>query len=238
MKGANIDRGREAVKLAVTPGPDCIPLERVDDTLTSPEREHVASCPRCQAERAVWETTNASNAEPNEGAATRWIVAELQRRRSAQPTALPAVRMWDWVRFRGLATAAILVLGATVAYFAWDREASIRQPQTSDHTYRTSRIEPIEPVGSVQIPPTRLKWVAFAGATGYNAVILEVDGTVLWRGSSPTNAIDLPTSVVARLVPGKAVLWKVSATDASGVVIAESSTEPFRVALKPANPGD
>jgi hypothetical protein len=229
----NGDRDRaQDVGLALEATANCLPFERLDQELTSPEREHVASCPRCQTELALWEAMNAATQAREESSAVQWVVAEVKRRRSAPAGGSASASLWGWVRLRGLAAAAAtLVVGVVVGYVAWDREPGVRDPGDTRQEYRTERMEVVGPVGDVPGAPTELAWKSYPGAVRYDVSLLEVDRTVLWRGSSTTPRVGLPREVSARFAPGKTVVWEVSARDASGSVIAETGTLRFRVAI-------
>jgi len=54
---------------------------------------------------------------------------------------------------------------------------------------------------------------------------------VLWRTSSTSTRVVLPRELVAQLVPGKTVLWNVTARSATGAAIASSDTQRFRVSV-------
>jgi uncharacterized membrane protein len=113
-----------------------------------------------------------------------------------------------------------------------DGEPAVRQLQDAPQVYRTAQVQVVAPVGDIAATPSALEWVAFSGAAGYDVEVLEVDGTSLWRGTSSSLRIDLPSSVLAQLVPGKTVLWEVRARSASGATVANSGTQRFRVEVK------
>ena len=113
-----------------------------------------------------------------------------------------------------------------------DREPAVRELQNTPQVYRTAQVQVVAPLGDLAAPPRALEWVPVSGAVGYDVEILEVDGTRLWRGTAAGPRIDLPSSVIAQLVPGKTVLWEVRARSASGATVANSGTQRFRVELK------
>ena len=85
--------------------------------------------------------------------------------------------------------------------------------------------------GDVAAAPTQLEWAAVPGAVRYDVQILEVDRAVLWRGSTREPRVDVPAAVSAKFVPGKRILWEVTAHD-DATVLAESGTQAFRVAVR------
>jgi hypothetical protein len=96
--------------------------------------------------------------------------------------------------------------------------------------YRTVQVKAIAPLGDVAAAPRVLEWAPFSGAVAYDVQMLEVDRALLWHGTASSPRIDLPSSLIAELAPGKTVLWEVTARNAAGAVVAESGTQRFRVA--------
>ncbi len=213
---------------------ECIPAERIGDTRTAAESEHVNGCARCQTEIALWQDFNDATPVPDEGAAVQWVVAELRRRRQAPPPTRAPYGIWRWLPSTArLVTAGAALAGVvTIGYVMRDGEPAVRELQDTPQVYRTAQVQVVAPVGDIAAPPSALEWVAFSGAAGYDVEVLEVDGTTLWRGTSSSPRIDLPSSVLAQLVPGKTVLWEVRARSASGATVANSGTQRFRVEVK------
>jgi hypothetical protein len=213
---------------------ECIPAERIGDTRTAAESEHVNRCARCQTEIALWQDFNDATPVPDEGAAVQWVVAELRRRRQAPPAARAPYGIWRWLPSTArLVTAGAALAGVvTIGYVMRDGEPAVRELQDTPQVYRTAQVQVVAPVGDIAATPSALEWVAFSGAAGYDVEVLEVDGTSLWRGTSSSPRIDLPSSVLAQLVPGKTVLWEVRARSASGATVANSGTQRFRVEVK------
>jgi hypothetical protein len=214
----------------LAPTPECIAIERLGEERTGPEREHLATCPRCQAEMALFDEFNADNASADEIRDGQWIAAELQRR-LAPPANVkqfqPRVRA-----YRGLAAAAAAVIVIGTGYWFENREPSIDTQLGGETIYRTSKLEAIAPLGDVPEAPHALQWTAVAGANAYTVRILEVDQTLLWSADTSGAAITLPADVIARFAPGKTLLWDVTARRGSNV-IASSGMQRFRVALSP-----
>jgi hypothetical protein len=229
-------RARQVVVEALAPGPDCIRLERLDGPLTTTEADHIVHCPRCETEQALWTHVDDPMPSPGDGAGTPWIVAEVRRRRSAQSRPSP-IREWGWPGLRRFATAALVMATVTIGYFAWDPEPALRKPPVTAPAYRTTQVQLSQPIGDIPTAPSTLHWIAVGGAARYDVAVLEIDRTVLWRASSSAPVIALPASVIARLLPGKTVLWRVRAIDAAGAIIGESSDQRFRVVARPSHDG-
>jgi hypothetical protein len=227
-----MDRHSDGVRLKVKRQLEltaaCIATERFGDALADAERDHLAVCQRCQAELALWHEIDASTTGPEEEAAVRWIAGELRRRRGRSHA---AARSW-LAGLRGprlFAAAASILLVAGGGYVFWDPEPQPGEPQSADHVYRTAQITVVGPVGDLQSPPNELKWVPVDGAVSYDVRVVEVDGTSLWRGSSPGPHVSMPAAVVARFVPGKTIVWEVTARAPGGAPVAVSGTYRFRV---------
>jgi hypothetical protein len=223
------DGAREALKGIMQPTRECISVERFAEGLTPDDRDHVAGCARCQAEAALWNSVNDAAPRPDEGAAVQWIVRELQRRNQTPVVAAHAAGIGRWLSWWPLSAAGALALAVTVGYVARDREPEPSGTGEALQNYRSAQIQLRSPIGDQSAVPRQLEWVAFPGAIGYDVSILEVDRTVLWSGSATDPRLALPASVTIRLVPGKTVLWEVTARDGSGKPVAVSGAQSFRV---------
>ncbi len=221
------DRARGALADALRRTRECIPVERLGGALDDAERGHLETCARCQTELALLQTFERDAPAPDAGAAVRWIAAEAKRRAGASGANAGVSRRPRWVRFVLVSSAAAVLLVA--GYMTWDREPRVATPVSTEETYRSAEIRVVSPIGDLTTPPGELIWTAVPGAERYEVSVFEVDRTVLWRGTTATPRVELPTSLVSLFVPGKTVLWQVSATTASGVAVARSSTTRFRV---------
>jgi hypothetical protein len=218
---------RAALDAASRPTPSCIPFDRLGGALTTSEREHAAGCARCQTELTLFAEINDPAPAPGEGAAVQWVVAELRRRRShaGSPSG------WRFFRPRLVAAASTAGLVLAVGFMTWDREPPVRDVPDATGSYRTIQVEAVAPVGDVRGRPRDLEWSPVDGAASYDVVVLEVDRTILWEGASSTTRVSLPEPVVARFVPGKTILWEVTARNRAGEAVAVSGTGRFRVAI-------
>ena len=179
-----------------------------------------------------FEEFQASAASPGEGAAVQWIVRELERRGAAadlKSTSTPAAprAWWDRLSVQLLVPAAALAV--LVAYTVWDREPAVRDIQSPAPVYRALELVAIDPVGEKTSPPTTFVWDRVAGVVQYDLRLFEVDGTTLWQTSATETHVSPPSTIMQQFVPGKTLLWKVTARDAAGVAVAESSTQRFRI---------
>jgi hypothetical protein len=132
-----------------------------------------------------------------------------------------------------VAAAAVLLVVAGTLYVSRARAPELpRGVTTGDEATRSLAVGVRGPRGDQVDAPRRLEWLAVERAVRYHARLLEVDGREVWSGSTAALGLDLPPPVRTSLVPGRTLLWDVTAFDASGAPIAESGTQSFRVALR------
>lgn len=224
---------RDNWKRELQPTSACVPVERFGAELNAGERDHIAHCAHCEAEFALWEEFRSATPSPDEGAAVQWIAAELGRRHSSEPPTEPRVAWWTaWLRPQAFgAAAAALVAVFAISYVIQDREPSMGTGPTSGDVYRSTRLELEAPTGDLSSPPTSFHWVSMAGAASYDVEVQEVDRTMIWRTSTSEPHVDIPPAVVARFLPGKAVVWQVTARRSDGTVVAQSGSARFRVVV-------
>ena len=216
------------------PTPQCIPPERTGEPLSEREREHVAECPRCEAELALWNSfETAPSTGATEEADVAWVVERLRTRFAPAPRVIrPAPGRFTMRTVRPvLAIAAAALLIVSVGYLALDPSPRIRSGPMQNGVYRSLTLRLIEPIGDLAEPPREFSWLAIPDAVDYDVQVLEIDRTVLWRTSSTSTRVVLPRELVAQLVPGKTVLWNVTARSATGAAIASSDTQRFRVSV-------
>ena len=219
------------MRTELEPSQECIPVDRFGSALTEAEQTHVDTCARCEAELTLWKAFTDSQPAADEGAAVQWIVSELQRRSAPRRPPVPAAAWLSGLRLRsaiGLAAAAMLSI---VGYLALDREPRLVAPAPGEAIYRSAGVEVVSPLGDVARAPDELAWQAVDGAVRYDVQVLEVDRTIVWRTASLSSRVPLPGSVIQLIVPGKTILWEVTAIDASGVAIASSGSQRFRVPI-------
>lgn len=219
-----MSEARDQWRAALAPTPNCIPLERLGESRTDAEREHLASCARCQTEVALFDEVAAADASAD----SRWVAEELHRRFEPASNVTPFAPRRN-TRFAWAAAAAVAI---AIAGGVWmeTREPSIGGVEPTN-VYRALSVEAIAPVGDLAAPPRELRWKPVAGATGYAVELREVDRTLLWRAETSASFIALPADVVAQCAPGKSLLWDVAARRGSDV-LASSGVQRFRVAVQ------
>jgi hypothetical protein len=93
--------------------------------------------------------------------------------------------------------------------------------------YRSQEVRVVSPVGDLQQVPRELRWEAFPGAAAYRVVVMEIDRSPLWSSETKQPSVQIPGSVRAQMLPGKPILWQVTALDAQARVQATSQVQKF-----------
>lgn len=226
-----MSQSRNQWKRVLRPLGDCVAIERFGEFMEPKEHEHIASCARCHSEMELWQQFNNEATTPEEAENVRWIAEEIAHRRTSRPEAVPMGSRRFATHPRMLAAAAMLFLALGIGYMLDNRAPSINVPAGPDLAYRSAGIPVIAPTGDVAAAPTRLEWTAVPGAMSYYVQIVEVDRAILWRVSTRQPRVDVPLAISAQFVPGKTILWEVTARR-DATVLAESGTQKFRVAVK------
>lgn len=248
------DRGaaeRALWKGALSPTEGCLTLEELErwSDRRLPDRAkanaHIARCPRCQTELAMLKEFQSAATHPEEADAVSWITADLERRfaeiRAARPSTprLSRERSGSWHRLFGprpaqvaLGFAALLALIAVGMQFQGAREPELSSNAVSGPlVMRSEELLGLSPTGDLKQVPVELRWQAFPEAARYLVTVMEVDRTELWRAESSESSASLPTALLARIVPGKRLLWQVTAMDSAGRTVATTQLQSFRLAI-------
>jgi hypothetical protein len=244
---------RSPINDALRAKPDCLTpaqLEKFagDASLKDP---HLAECSRCQTELALLKSFESSEPLPDEGAAVAWISARLERnlgqikglRPSREAAASQEAGSW-FSRWLGGRTSRWLVPAAAALVFAAVGVAVLlnRRPDepqlradagNSPIIYRSLEIEAAGPAGVLAEAPKSLQWKAFPGAVRYKVALTEVDDSPLWSDETSDLIVTIPGAVRAKMLPGKPVLWRVTALDSRAQVLASSQVLRFSVQLTP-----
>jgi hypothetical protein len=167
--------------------------------------------------------------------AVEWMVAQLQGAQDV-PSSPPSVPFWRaLLRMPNLAVAAALtlVIGLGLSLYVSNRQERpvLHVPPTETQDMRSGDIRLTDPSGELDRTPEHFHWNALPQAKSYSVQLLEVDGTVLWSGQTADNTVIASPELKLRIRPGKQLLWTVTALDASGKPIAQSSQTGFRVTL-------
>ena len=239
---------RDTLKLGLAATPECLTTEQLESLLDGKHsNSHLTQCTRCQAELALLKSFETGAPLPDEGAAVAWISANLDRQLEniknpargplARPANQGSAPQGSWLArtfgFGGmrwvLPAAAVAAIAIASALLLRPEKAPELHANAGGQSpiYRSQEIQVVSPVGDVRPVPRELRWQAFAGATAYKVVLMEIDHSQLWTSETKETVAGIPLSVRAKLLPGKPILWQVTALDAQARVLATSQVEKF-----------
>lgn len=227
---------------AVAATAECLPLEVLERMTESSAADakagaHLAECPHCQTELSMLKSFEASVPSENEGAAVAWIAAQLERKQNTQ-VAKPAVaRISFWrsmfrVPYMAGAAALAVVLALGVSFYHssnHDGISTIGNGSYGTNPLRTGGIHFLSPVGQLNQIPSEFRWEAFTGASSYKIELKDAIGTVLASTQTKKNVLIITPEIKAKMIEGKPLSWKVTALDASGKEIANSTGGDFKI---------
>lgn len=195
------------------------------------DAQHLSGCARCQAELAMLKSFERALPAENDQAAVDWIVARLQREQGIRTASVPFWRGWLSIPRIATAAAVMTMIGLSLSlYISSRQERPLLHGSFSEKLkMRSGDIRLGDPSGDIDETPEAFRWEALPLAKSYSIQLLEVDGTMLWSGKSAENVMIANPELKMKMRPGKMLLWKVTALDASGNPIAISSAERFRV---------
>jgi hypothetical protein len=219
---------------------DCLPLEKLEKMTESSSADpkaaaHLAECPHCQTELSMLKSFEASVPSADEGAAVAWIAAQLERKQNAPAAKQAVARVPFWrTMFRvpylagAAALAAVLVLGISL-YHGGDKEGPGNISPGIGHGNFRGGIHLVSPVGDVTQAPVEFRWEAVSGANNYVVELKDVTGKTLASAKSTQNVLPVTPEMKANMSSGKPLSWKVTALDASGNAVADSSGGSFKI---------
>jgi hypothetical protein len=228
---------------ALRPGPECPSIERLgryaDGSLPPDERRHeeshIVACANCQAELTLLHAFMTAAVRDDDAEAVRWGVEQLHRR---EPEIFdrgrrPERSVRQWLSIANLRAALVLAAVLLVAggYYLTN-PATPRLPDdvgSSVEPTRSLTIVVRAPLGDQTAVPGRLQWELVIGAARYRVRLSEVDRREIWSSDTVDAEVDLPPDVRAHIVPGKTLVWQVTAYGASSAPIAQSNAERFRL---------
>ena len=225
------------MKEALRPGKECVGMEQLEMLIegqlqgeaAAAVRRHVESCVVCELEMALLEEFRRGEARPDEIAKLEWI-----ERRMRNP-ALETQRRW-WTRWFSLPVAPRWAMAAAVVLLIVAGGLQLRRwagptnlpDQQGGGVWRSGSIAINEPIGDIAQPASRFSWNAVEGAFAYTVTVTEVDGAGVWKAESRETRLTAPPGVSPLMQPRKTLVWRVTAKDAQGRVLAESVDERFR----------
>lgn len=241
---------RTQLKEALQTTPGCLSpeeLARLADGSSS-GNPHVESCLRCQAELTLMKSFEADERLADEGAAVGWISARLERNldqiknpgRAVSVRSSQAAGSWysRWLgkgsaRWLMPITATFVLIAAGLFWMNRSREPELRADSGNGPVvYRSEEIQTVGPVGELAQVPRILEWKAIPQAISYKASIMEVDENALWTNETRDMMVTIPEPIRSKMLPGKTVLWRVTAFDRQGHVVATSQMQRFSVQRK------
>jgi len=218
---------------------DCLPLEVLEQMMDNTPRDakaaaHLAGCAHCQTELAMLRSFEQSTPSAEEGAAVAWIAAQLERQQNASVAQQKIAKVPFWrTMFRvpylagAAALAAVLIFGISLYHGNSDGPGRIN-PDLGNGQFRGS-IHLVSPITEQNIAPAEFRWDAVQGASSYSVELKDVGGITLASANSTQNVLPVTPEMKAVMVSGKPLKWKVTAMDANGKEIANSSLEQFKV---------
>jgi hypothetical protein len=219
---------------------ECLPLEVLERMTENGSADpkaaaHLAGCAHCQTELAMLKNFEQSTPSADEGAAIAWIAAQLERRQTAPIAQQKIARVPFWrTMFRvpylagAAALAAVLILGVSL-YHGNSEGPSKINPGLGNGQFRSGAVHLLSPIADQNSAPVEFRWNAVQGASSYTVEMKDVAGITLATANSTQNVLPATPEMKANMVSGKPLKWKVTAKDASGKEIADSSTEQFKV---------
>jgi hypothetical protein len=218
---------------------DCLPLETleklVDNATADPQAaRHLASCSHCQTELSMLKSFEEATPSADEGAAVAWIAAQLERQQSGPAQKSPAPRVSFWrnllrAPYLAGAAAAIVVLALGISLYNSNSGSGGAKPPVIGKNYRSAEIKLLAPLDGQPQPPTEFRWEAVAGAAKYQIELTDVLGKPLADATSTQPQLAATAEMRSAMRAGMPVNWKVTAFDASGTKIAESSGGNFKI---------
>ena len=219
---------------------ECLPLETLEQMMDNTSRDakaaaHLAGCAHCQTELAMLKNFEESTPSADEGAAVAWIAAQLERRQNA-PVAqqkIASVPFWRTM-FRipylagAAALAAVLIFGFSLYHGNTDGPGRIN-PSLGNGQFRSGSIHLVSPIADQPSAPSEFRWNPVQGASSYTVELKDVAGITLATANTAQNVLPVTPEMRANMTSGKPLKWKVTAKNAAGTEIANSSTEDFKI---------
>jgi hypothetical protein len=239
---------RDILKSTLSTTPECLAPEQLEALLDGKRSHpHLAECPRCQAELAMLKSFEFGAPLPDEGAAVAWIGSHLERQLeniknpSRGSLLRPATQRLEvpisWLaRILGLGGMRFVLPATALAAIAIASAILLRPAKAPElqanvakqpAVYRSQEIQLVSPIGDAEQVPRELSWQTFAGAASYRIVVMEVDHSALWTSETNKSSAELPVSLRAKMLPGKPILWQVTALDAQARVVGTSQVQKF-----------
>lgn len=219
---------------------DCLPLETLEQMMDNRSGDakaqaHLADCAHCQTELAMLKNFEQSTPSADEGAAVAWIAAQLERQQNAPVAQQKVARVPFWrTMFRvpymagAAALAAVLIVGISLYHGGSDEPGKLN-PGVGNSPFRSGAVHLVSPIADQPGAPAEFHWDAVQGASSYTVELKDVAGITLATATSAQNVLPITPEMKANMISGKPLKWKVTAFNANGKEIANSSMEQFKV---------
>ena len=216
------------------PTPECPSLDALAAATVDPQvKQHLDSCAHCQNELAMFQEFEGAEPRPEEKADLAWVNTELSRRRSTTKVSL-ADRFHAWFTLPRLSIAAVALLVLIVAGVYLPSRNGSRVPGAQEGpVWRSGQFAALAPIGDLDRAPTQFRWEAVTGAETYRVRLLEVDGTPVWSTDTRSTTVEIPNTVVAKMIAGRTLQWSVEARDSDGRQIAATNLQSFHITVTP-----
>ncbi len=216
-----------------------------DESLSREFQEHLATCPRCEAEVALYREFEHAEVMPGKEEDLDWIVGRLQEatpdmaaersRREASSGLLQ--QLFNWLAgagWRPLAPVGAALLAAALLLLVWPTGPGQVGQIHDPGTVRSTEIRLTGPLGALSEAPKELSWQVPPGAATFLVSVYEVDRTKLWEGESQVGSIQIPEAIRNQMSVGRRFLWQVVALDGKGNQMRTSEMADFEIRI-PAN---
>jgi hypothetical protein len=219
---------------------ECLPLETLEQFTEIARADakaaaHLDSCAHCQTELSMLQSFESATPTADEGAAVAWIAAQLERQQSAPAKPVPVARVSFWKNlFRvpylagAAALAAVLVLGISLHNSNSSDHPAIGGQQVGTSVYRGG-LKLLGPTGELTQAPNEFRWEAYQGAASYKVELTDAVGTPLASATSTQPQLAVTPEMRVAMHARMPISWKVTALDATGNKIAESSGGSFKI---------
>jgi hypothetical protein len=234
----------DLMRQAVRRGPQCPELPQLLDAMdqdpaTPVRREmeaHLHSCASCQTEWKLFQEFQAADVQQEERESVEYIVRKVAANRPPLPALPPKPRFWQqllkpaWIGASVVALAAlVMAIGLTSQWRA--RHTSIVDDGGSS-VLRSQTIEITTPLHDLNEVPRDLTWTPVPGATSYDVLFTEVDGTRIFYTKITTPSLLLPSNITTLLAQGRTLILSITAGDRAEREIARSQSERIRIRTK------
>ncbi len=243
---------KNALQSEECPSLETLMAALAEGPLSAEFEKHLAVCPRCEAEAAMYREFERASVDPDQEADVEWIVRRLEEAseipgagaesRQPETSAGPLKRLLGWLTgggWRPLAPVGAALLAAALLLVVWTPGPGEVGDVTDPSITRSSGIQLVTaPLANLSEPPRELTWTAPKDASRFVVRIYEVDRTEFWEGESDTGSIQIPEAIRTKMVVGRRFLWQVVAFGAGGRRLGISEMADFEIRVPPVPQGE